>query len=51
MNYLKDLFGKGRFGVYIGFALVIEGQRRYLLPNTNLYKKLKQTAIEEFKFI
>lgn len=45
MYYLKDLFGKGRFSIYVGFACLIEAQRHYLLPHTGLYKKIRQTAL------
>jgi hypothetical protein len=42
MNYLKDIFIKGRYHLYIGFAVLIEAQRQYLLPQTNLYKNLRK---------
>ncbi len=47
MNYLKDIFIKGRYHLYIGFTVLIEGQRRYLLPQTNLYNNLRKAVIEE----
>ncbi len=50
MNYLKDLFMKGKYFIYIGFAGLIEGQRQYLLPQSNLYKQIKKSAIEELRF-
>lgn len=45
MYYVKHLFVKGRFHVYIGFALLIEAQRKYLLPYSALYKRVRQTAL------
>jgi hypothetical protein len=47
MNYIKDIFIKGRYHIYIGFAAFIEGQRRYLLPHSNLYKNIRKTVAEE----
>lgn len=47
MNYLKDIFIKGRYHIYIGFAAFIESQRRYLLPYSNLYKNIKKTVADE----
>jgi hypothetical protein len=44
MNYIKDIFVKGRYHLYIGFTILIEGQRRYLLPHSNLYKNLRKTV-------
>lgn len=42
MNYLKELFYKGRFHLYIGFGVLFEVERAYYLQKTSLYKKIKE---------
>jgi hypothetical protein len=51
MKYIKDLFIQGRYHIFIGFAILIESQRNYLIPYSNLYKTIRNNVIEESKLI
>ena len=44
MQYLRGLFVAGKYHIYVGFAVLIEAQRNYLLPYSGLYEKVRQSA-------
>ena len=51
MNKVKDLFVKGKYYIFVGFAVLIETERKYGLPYTNSYKKTLENAKEELKYV
>ena len=47
MSIWKELFGKGRYHIYLIYATLIEAERHHFLPYTNLCKRVTKEARQE----
>lgn len=50
MHYFKELFGKGRYSIYVAFAVITETQRNYMLANTKVYNNIGKKAQQELNY-